>query len=201
MELYLNATSPYARVARIVALERGLTDDVSLRWCDPWVDDEALLAINPASRVPALVTDEGATLSESLLIAQYLNARGNGIDLLPDAALAEVLSHTGFGQGLIDAAFTTVIARKNQGAAADESVLGQRRERAIARLLATLEGHERTRKGEPEPLMLGDIVVGVALDYLSFRLPEVDWPSRHRRLAAWHRALLGRESFRETAFA
>ncbi|TFH88486.1 glutathione S-transferase [Billgrantia azerbaijanica] len=200
MELYLNATSPYARTARIVALERGLAAAVALRWCDPWADDAALLAVNPAGRVPALVTDDGTALGESLLIAQYLNARGSGPDLLPAAALAEVLGHAGLGQGLIDAAFTTVIARKHQGSAADTGVLGQRRRRAIMRLLATLEAHERTARGEPDPLTLGDIVVGVALDYLAFRLPELDWPSRHRELATWHGALRGRESFRQTAF-
>ena len=43
MELYLNATSPYARLVRIVLLEKGLADAVTLKWCDPWADDAELL--------------------------------------------------------------------------------------------------------------------------------------------------------------
>ena len=31
MELYLNATSPYARLVRIVLLEKGLADTVTLK--------------------------------------------------------------------------------------------------------------------------------------------------------------------------
>ncbi|BBI63175.1 hypothetical protein HSBAA_44810 [Vreelandella sulfidaeris] len=46
MELYLNATSPYARLVRIVLLEKGLADAVTLKWCDPWADDADLLKAN-----------------------------------------------------------------------------------------------------------------------------------------------------------
>lgn len=200
MELYLNATSPYARVARIVAMEKGLSDATSLHWCDPWADDEALLAVNPVGRVPALMTDDGKTISEALLIAQYLDAKGHGATLLPSAILVDVLALAGLGQGLMEAAFNTVIARKHQGPEADESVLGQRRLRAIPRILATLE-HELSDRPAPPSLTLGDIVVAVALDYLAFRMPEVSWPHSHPRLAQWHDALTSRASFRETRFS
>lgn len=35
MQLFLNRTSPYARVARIVALKKGLTSNLLLLWSDP----------------------------------------------------------------------------------------------------------------------------------------------------------------------
>lgn len=202
MELYLNATSPYARVARIVAMEKGLSDAMSLHWCDPWADDEALLAANPVGRVPALVTDDGKAIGESLLIAQYLDAKGHGTTLLPAATLVDVLALAGLGQGLMEAAFNAVIARKHQGPEADESVLGQRRLRAIPRILATLEHELSDNNSAASPsLTLGEIVVAVALDYLAFRLPELNWPHSHPRLAQWHDALTDRASFRETRFS
>ncbi|MBE0509057.1 MAG: glutathione S-transferase, partial [Marinospirillum sp.] len=34
MKLFLNATSPYARFVRVVALEKGLKPE--LVWVDPW---------------------------------------------------------------------------------------------------------------------------------------------------------------------
>lgn len=209
MQLYLNATSPYARVVRIVALEKGL-HDLSLCWCDPWADDDALLAVNPAGRVPALVTDEGLALTESLLIGQYLDTQGDGDTLLPGDRLASVLELAGLGQGLMDAAFHTVIARKHHGIDADMSLLGQRRLRAIGRLLAGLEERAKLRGTAASPALgnlvlgnitLGDIVVAVALDYLAFRLPELNWPDKHPALAGWQRDITDRDSFQATAMA
>ncbi|MGO2880852.1 MAG: glutathione S-transferase N-terminal domain-containing protein, partial [Halomonas sp.] len=115
MELYLNATSPYARLVRIVLLEKGLSDAVTLKWCDPWADDPALLKANPAGRIPALVTEEGTTLSESMLIAIYLDSAYPEKPMLPLSRLAEVMHLAGLGQNLMEAAFTTVIARKHNG--------------------------------------------------------------------------------------
>ncbi|QJQ95126.1 MULTISPECIES: glutathione S-transferase N-terminal domain-containing protein [Halomonadaceae] len=200
MQLYLNATSPFARVARIVAMEKGLAEAVTLCWCDPWSDDASLLAANPVGRVPTLVTDEGTALSEALLIAQYLDATGEGESLLPPTRLGRVLSLAGLGQGLMEAAFNTVIARKHNGPEVDASNLGQRRLWAIPRILQRLEDTMNEAPPKPPRLTLGDIVVGVALEYLSFRLPEFDWAADHAALAGWHTVLIGRDSFRATAF-
>ncbi|WP_148252146.1 glutathione S-transferase N-terminal domain-containing protein [Aidingimonas lacisalsi] len=199
MELFLNATSPYARVVRIVVLEKGLSHAVTLRCCDPWADDAPLLAVNPVGRVPALVTDEGVTLSESSLIAQYLDSVGNGDSLLPPSRLSETLHLAGLGQGLMDAAFTTVIARKHQGNEADDTVLGRRRRRAIERTLDQLE-REVDDTALPGATALGEIVVTVALDYLSFRLPDLDWSWSRSQLREWHDHVARRESFQRTAF-
>lgn len=199
MELYLNATSPYARMARIVVLETGLAEAVTLRWCDPWADDDALLAVNPAGRIPVLVTDEGAALSESLLIARYLDHKGWQEPVVPSHRLAEVLHLAGLGQGLMDAVFSTVIARKYQGPEADGSVLGQRRCRAIHRTLDRLE-RELREENTAAVVTLGEISVAVALDYLTFRLPEVNWSRGWPRCEAWHARLRGRRSFQQTAF-
>ena len=108
MELYLNATSPYARLVRIVLLEKGLADTVTLKWCDPWADDAELLKANPAGRIPALVTAEGTRLSESMLMAVYLDSVSPNPPMLPAASLGDVLHLAGLGQNLMDAAFTTV---------------------------------------------------------------------------------------------
>src|SRR5690606_8116743 len=102
--------------ARIVALEKGLEARLKLRWVDPWADDPALIEANPSCRVPTLRTEEGRSLSESLLIALYLDRVGEGEALVPPEGFAQTLELVGLGQGLIDAAFTTAIARKHQGA-------------------------------------------------------------------------------------
>ena len=199
MELYLNATSPYARLVRIVLLEKGLADAVTLKWCDPWADDAELLEANPAGRIPALVTEEGTTLSESMLIAVYLDSVSPNPPMLPAASLGAVLHLAGLGQNLMDAAFTTVIARKHYGNEIDESELGQRRSRAIQRLLNQLNS-ELGEKQQASSINLGEIAIAVALDYLVFRLSEVNWKEEYSQLQAWHLAVTARASFQETAF-
>jgi len=199
MELYLNATSPYARLVRIVLLEKGLADTVTLKWCDPWADDAELLKANPAGRLPALVTEEGTTLSGSLLIAVYLDSVSPNPPMLPAASRGDVLHLAGLGQNLMDAAFTTVIARKHYGNEIDESELGQRRSRAIQRLLKQLN-NELGEKQQASNVNLGEIAIAVALDYLAFRLPEVNWKEEYPRLLAWHAGVTARGSFQETAF-
>ncbi|WP_404471300.1 glutathione S-transferase N-terminal domain-containing protein [Vreelandella venusta] len=200
MELFLNATSPYARMARIILLEKGLAGDVTLRWCDPWVDDPALLAVNPAGRIPVLITHNGTALSESLLIAMYLDAQYPNTPIIPDAQRGDVLHLAGLAQNLMDAAFTTVIARKHYGPEIDQSELGLRRQRAIQRLIKRL-GEELHENQLTESLTLGDIATAVALDYLAFRLPEVDWQAACPPLQAWQVKVVRRESFQHTAFA
>ncbi|MGE6608719.1 glutathione S-transferase family protein [Halomonas sp. NPDC076908] len=199
MELYLNATSPYARLARIVLLEKGLSDAVTLKWCDPWADDAELLNANPAGRIPALVTEEGTTLSESVLIAVYLDSVSPNKPMLPAASLGDVLHLAGSGQNLMDAAFTTVIARKHYGKGIDDSELGQRRSRAIQRLLKQLNS-ELGEKQLASTINLGDIAIAVALDYLVFRLPEVKWQEKYPQLKEWHAGVTAQESFHQTAF-
>tara|TARA_R110002049_G_scaffold52540_3_gene146973 strand:+ start:1150 stop:1752 length:603 start_codon:yes stop_codon:yes gene_type:complete len=200
MELYLNATSPYARLVRIVLLEKDLAGAVTLKWCDPWADDAELLKANPTGRIPALVTQEGTTLSESMLIAVYLDSVSPNPPMLPAASLGDVLHLAGLGQNLMDAAFTTVIARKHYGNEIDESELGQRRSRAIQRLLKQLNS-ELGEKQQASIINLGETAIAVALDYLAFRLPEVNWKEVYPRIQAWHAGVIARSSFQETAFA
>ena len=199
MELYLNATSPYARLARIVLLEKGLAESVTLKWCDPWADDAELLKANPAGRIPALVTEEGTTLSESMLIAVYLEGVSPSKPMIPVASLGEVLHLAGLGQNLMDAAFNTVIARKHDGNEVEASVLGQRRSKAMQRLLKQLDD-ELGEKQRAASIHLGEIAIAVALDYLAFRLPEKNWKAEYPKLQAWHAGMTTRESFQQTAF-
>ena len=119
--------------------------------------------------------------------------------MLPAASLRDVLHLAGLGQNLMDAAFTTVIARKHYGNEIDESVLGQRRSRAIQRLLNQLNS-ELGEKQQALTINLSEIAIAVALDYLAFRLPEVNWKEEYPQLQAWHAVVTARASFQQTAF-
>ncbi|MGE8396125.1 MAG: glutathione S-transferase N-terminal domain-containing protein, partial [Comamonas sp.] len=171
MQLFLNASSPFARLARVVALEKGLADQLQLVWCDPWNNDPALLAEHPQARIPVLVTDDGQAISESLLIAQYLDHIGHGKSLVPAAQMSAILARTSVAYGLMEAAFNVVIARKYEGQAADSSMMGQRRLAAMGRALAQLEKSVSTPMDAQ--ITLDQIATAVALAYVQFRLPAL----------------------------
>jgi len=99
----------------------------------------------------------------------------------------------------MEAAFNVVIGRKHGGPDVDETLLGNRRLKAIERTLVTLEAHPSVLAGHTQ-CTLGAIVVAVALAYLSFRLPAFDWPNRFPRLQAWFAKVTECDSFALTAF-
>lgn len=198
MKLFLNKTSPYARMVRILVLEKGISDRVELCWCDPWNDDEALLAENPASKIPVLVCDSGIPISESLLIASYLDNTDTGVRLIPDSRKEEVLHLLGLGLGLMDDAFTEAISQKYLDKSANNSVLSIRRYKSIERLMRRLE--EQISLLSKSDISAGDIAVAVALDYLSFRLPSLKTAKNYPVMEAWREKVTRRQSFKSTSF-
>ena len=69
-QLATQLDAPVLRIARIALIEKGLEVEPTL--VDPWADDARLRQANAATRVPALILDDGTALTESLLIAQWL---------------------------------------------------------------------------------------------------------------------------------
>jgi glutathione S-transferase len=175
MKLYYNRPSPYARKVLVTAHETGLIDRIELRESDPWKDPPDLLSATPLAKVPALVTEEGTLLTESASICEYLDGlTGRGLtkgDRLP------VMARAALAQGLIDAAFGTVIERRRPA----ERQWGEwidRQRRAIDRTLTRIVP-------AGERFDLGDVALACGLAYLDFRLPEIAWRTQHRPLAAW----------------
>ena len=171
MKLFLNTTSPYARIARIALAEKG-RPDVDTEVVDPWADAPRLLDVNPAARVPALVADDGRTLTESLLIVLWLEHRWPSPSLLGPDATAGV-ARAGLAMGVIDAAVHTLIGRKITDASFDTAPVGLRRRRTMADGMARLEDDPPAfADGTPT---IDAIAAVVALDYLDFRFPQAPW--------------------------
>ncbi|WP_027014475.1 glutathione S-transferase family protein [Comamonas composti] len=204
MKLFLNATSPFARLVRVAALEKNLQASLELVWCDPWANAAELLAVHPQARIPVLVTEDGQAIAESLLIAQYLDALDAAPSLVPASEAAAVLAETSLGYGLMEAAFGTTIARKHEGRAADQGLMGQRRLAAMDRALRLLEQKAvawRVPEAGQAALRLDQITVAVALEYVGFRLPELLPAGAYPGLEAWLQAMRQRPSLVATAFA
>lgn len=197
MKLYLNKTSPYARLVLATAHEAGLVSHIEMVWTEPWDDNAELLAVNPLGKVPALITDSGVALIESALICDRLVTSSGSDRLLParGAQRESVLQRLGIGRAVIDCAFGSVIQRRfNDGA---DTGLSKRWLKAIPRAVAALEKIATNRSLPVEP-DLGDVAVTVALDYVDFRLPEIAWRKEAPALARAIDSVLARPSMRAT---
>ena len=74
MKLYVTYGSPYARLARIVVIEKALEDRVEIIEAKTRTPGSPYYRINPSGRVPYLVDDTGVGMEDSQLICAYLDA-------------------------------------------------------------------------------------------------------------------------------
>ena len=74
MKLYVTYTSPYARLARIVVVEKGLEGRVEILEAKTRTAGSPYYRINPSGRVPYLVDDAGIGMEDSQLICVYLDS-------------------------------------------------------------------------------------------------------------------------------
>ena len=73
MKLYITPGSPYARIARVVVLEKGLESRVEIIAAQTRLADSPYYSVNPSGRVPYLIRDDGVGLEESANICAYLD--------------------------------------------------------------------------------------------------------------------------------
>jgi glutathione S-transferase len=196
MKLYLNKTSPYARLVAVTAAEAGLSERLETVWVEPWDDPAALLAVNPAARIPALEADDGAVLIESGCICDHLVSLSGREDVMlgsPEKR-RETLRRVGLGRAAMDCAFGAVIQRRFGGGEA----LAERWLKAVPRLALALDSLTATRAAAAISPDLGDITVAVAFDYIDFRLPAVAWRTGAPGLGAWVDRMASRASMKAT---
>src|SRR5215467_12239749 len=73
MKLYVTFTSPYARLARILVIEKALEDRVEVIAAKTRVANSPYYQINPSGRVTYLIDDSGFGMEDSQLICAYLD--------------------------------------------------------------------------------------------------------------------------------
>jgi len=199
MRLYLNKTSPYARLVMVVLNEKALIDKVDLIWTDPWASPAELLVVNPLAKVPALVTDDSQPIVESGCICDYLDYLGAGRMLLPADLPSRlgVLRKYGLGRGLIDVAFGVTIDRRFSPRD-HKSVLAERWLQAVGMSIKAIE-RDAPLTPEGMPPDMGDLAIAVGLSYVAFRLPEVMWRESAPKVARWFDMISMRPSMQRTA--
>ncbi len=184
MKLHHSPASPYVRKVRICAIARGLDSRIELVPCNPNTSPAALLADNPLSKVPTLVTDDGVALFDSPVICEYLDSLGDAVPMFPahGAARWRALKLQAMGDGILDAC---VPRRMEMQRPQDEG-----RAAVVARMRAAVERTLDVLEANPphKALDIGSIAVACALGYLDFRFPQQPWRGTRPKLAAWFAA-------------
>jgi glutathione S-transferase len=198
MKLYITPGSPYARMARIVVLEKKLERRVGVVFAKTRVAESPYYAINPSGRVPYLVRDDGVGMEESALICDYLDHLEDkpAFDLPSGGAGLEARRLEARARSLVDglAVWGRELARPEDERS--PGVIGHETERA-RRMMDLWEkeiGHAYMRG----PLNMAQMTLGVALG-LELRNPEFVWRPAHPKLAGWYDGLAARASFTATA--
>jgi glutathione S-transferase len=193
MKLYYSATSPYARKVRVLIIEQGLQDAVSLERADPMAENAATRIGNPLSKIPALELEDGTHLFDSPVICEYLDHEAAGEALLPKDGEHRwaVLTAQALGDGILDAALSLVMESRRPET--ERSAFWQDRwTAAIHRGVDEIAGDVASDR---KAFDLGRITYACALGYLDFRLPDLDWRGPHPNLVTWYDEISGRESF------
>lgn len=185
MKLFYSPTSPFVRKVLACAVARGIAGQIARVPTDPWASPAALLAQNPLSKVPCLVTDDGLSLFDSPVICEYLDSVGNEAPMFPaqHATRWRALKFQAVGDGMMDAA--VAIRReftRPQDGARDASVA--RATDAITRGLDVLEAAPPATH-----LDIGSITVACALGYLDLRFAEMAWRTGRAHLSRWFEAM------------
>ncbi len=197
MRLYCSKTSPYSRKVRIALIEQGIADQVEQVVADPFDPPPELLAANPMSKIPTLITDRGEALPDSNLILDYLQSRHGGLAALPRGSRRwAALRLQRIADGITDAAVAIVIEKRRP-----ESIVYtpfvDRQIQVIQRGLELLELEAAALARDPIGVV--EISAAAALAYLDFRLPYVEWRTSSATLSDWHATLSQRPSMQQTA--
>lgn len=196
MKLYSSKTSPYSRKVRVALEELGLASQVEELIIDPFAPPPDFLAANPLSKIPTLITDRGEALPDSRLIMDYLMVRKPGLAAPPRSARRwEVARRAVIADGVIDAAVSSVLEKRRPESIHYLPFLD--RQAAIIHRALDLLNADASQLALQAP-GVGEIGCGVALSYLDFRLPYLEWRKNRDALAAWHTVFAQRPSMQKT---
>jgi len=193
VKLYVTPGSPYARMARIVVLEKGLGSRVEIVPAQTRTAGSPYYAINPSGRVPYLVRDDGVGMEESGLICAYLDHLDGKPALQVEGWEARRLE--GVARSYLDGLSVWLRELYRPPNERSPTVIRHEIERA-ARLADLWE------RQVAHPLMQGrlnmvQLTLACALG-IELRMPDLDWRTARPKLRAWYEGVAVRPSFKAT---
>ncbi len=198
MKLYVTPGSPYARLARIIVIEKGLEDRVEIVAAKTRAADSPYYRINPSGRVPYLVDDAGVGMEDSQLICAYLD----GLDGKPrfhDAARASDLAYRRLefaARSLCDG--IAVWGREMARPESERSPTTLAHEAARARRMADFFEDRVSDPPLQGPPGMAHLSLAVAVE-MARKRGLGDLTGGRPRLASWMRPIADRPSMQRTA--
>ena len=199
MKLVGSHSSPYVRKVRIVMAEKKLDYDFVLE--DVWALDTTIAQSNPLGKVPCLLMEDGTSLFDSHVIAEYLDTLTPVCKLIPahGRERAEVKCWEALADGILDAAVLVRLEKtKRQTEQQSQTWIDRQMLKVHEGLKAMSAGLEDKPYCSGNYYTLADVAVGCALDWLSFRFPTIDWRADYPNLAKLCDKLSERVSFKDT---
>jgi glutathione S-transferase len=182
MKLAYSPASPYVRKVTACAIKRGISDKIERMKIG--TTDPALLQYNALSKVPTLITDDGACIFDSPVICEYLDSIGSAPKLFPPAGPArwKALTQEALADGILDA---TQPRRRELTLPQDDGRKGYiaLQQGKVARAVAEFEKQAGSLCNLDT---IGEITIGCALGYLDFRYANEPWRAGHPKLEAWY---------------
>ena len=177
MKLAYSPASPYVRKVTACAIKRGI--DKQIERMKISTTDPELLKYNALSKVPTLITDDGAYLFDSPVICEYLDSHRRAPKLFPAPGPArwKALTQEALADGILDA---TQPRRRELTLPQDDG-----RKSYIALQQGKVARARRVREAGDlarQPDTIGEITIGCALGYLDFRYANEPWRPGHPEL-------------------
>lgn len=201
MKLIGSTASPYVRKVRVVMAEKKL--DYQFVTENVWGDDTTIAQSNPLGKVPCLVMEGGEAVFDSRVIVEYMDALSPVGKLIPASGRerAEVKTWEALADGVLDAAIlarleATWVGRSEQQRS--QAWIDRQMEKVQSGVKAMSQGLGDKAYCSGVHLSLSDVAVGVALGYLDFRFPDLDWRGPHPNLVRLFDKLMQRQSFIDT---
>ena len=196
MKLYVTPGSPYARMARIVVLEKGLESRVETIAAKTRAAGSPYYAINPSGRVPYLVREDGVGLEESALICMHLDHLDGkpALDVPGDPWEARRLE--ALARSLLDG--LSVWGREIARPASERSQRVIEHETARAGRMADAWERETGHAVMGGALNMVQLTLACALG-LEARNPGFRWRAGRPKLSSWFDRIAARPSFVATA--
>lgn len=196
MQLHWSPKSPYVRKVMICAHELQLLPQLQLvRSVAAMLKPNAeLMQVNPLSKIPTLVLDDGCTLFDSVVICEYLDALGGGT-LFPkegDTRWAALRWHA-LGDGLLDA---LILWRNERERAQPLAALIEAFDLKTRAALQVLESEVAAL--QQAPFGIGHVTVVCALGYIDYRFDMLGWRALAPQLAQWFAQMQQRPSIAAT---
>lgn len=200
MKLTFSPASPYARKVRIAAIELGLIDRIEfvpVKVTPGEINETYSRTISPLRKLPALILDDGSTIVDSYVIAEYLDDLAGGNKLIPATGPKrwQVKTEHAILQGMLEAMLLCRYEKMLRPEANRWQVwIDDQWERAWQGL-NWFNTRPETFTRQLDITQIGLVCV---LGYADFRFADCGWRKTFPELSAFNDRMMQRPSVKET---